>query len=76
MLGEELSQRLIDGGGVTKDGGHVGFEQDYVRASPVRLVVLATNATAEIHLRNVVFFGFASLLTHMIFVHSLLRRGQ
>lgn len=76
MLGQELSQRLIDGGRVAKDGGHVRFEQDHVRTFPVRLVVLATNAAAEIHLRNVVFFGFASLLTHMIFVHSLLRRAR
>jgi hypothetical protein len=73
MLGQELSERLIDGGGVTKDGGHVRFEQDHIRAFLVRLVVLATNATAELHLRNVVFFGSASLLTHTIFVHSVLR---
>ena len=76
MLGEELSQGLIDGGRVTKDSRHIGFEQDYVRASPVRLVVLATNAAAELHLRNVVFFGFASLLTHTTFVHSLSRRAR
>src|SRR5436305_15025299 len=43
MLGEELSQRLIDGGRVTKDGGDVGLEKNYVRAFPIRLVVLATN---------------------------------
>jgi hypothetical protein len=46
MFGQILSERLIDDGGVAKDGGHVRFEQNQVRAFLVGLVVLPGGCTS------------------------------
>ena len=66
MLRKILAQCLIHHCGVLEYGSHIRVKKDYVCALHVTLIILSSDTTAQIHLRDVIFFRFARFLIHKI----------
>jgi hypothetical protein len=78
MLREVAPQRLVDRRGVAEYLSHIGVKENDVRSLLVPLVVLATNATAQVVLwpHVVVRHWVIWVLVHILGVLSRSPRGH
>jgi hypothetical protein len=68
---------VIYGRRITEDGGDIRVEEDNIRALAITFVVLATDGSAEIVLREQIVVGLSlASLTHSVFSRAGLPGGR